>query len=80
MMLLVEERNIAFFRGFVESFGYWGVAGLGLFPSLCFCLYVKWDDHRQAKAHADHGAGPAGHGAHAPAPAAHGATPPAPGH
>jgi hypothetical protein len=72
--LLVDEGHINFFKSYIDHFGYWGVAALGMFPSLCFTVYVKWDDHRQAKAHAHHGAAPAAHGHGTPAetPAGHG--------
>lgn len=41
-----------------------------MIPPLLFCIYVKWDDHRQAKAHAQHGHGHDAHAGGAP-----GATP-----
>ena len=41
-------------QDFIARFGYWGIALIGLLPSVAFTVYVKWDDHRQSKSHAKH--------------------------
>ena len=55
---------------FLEDVGAGTITLFCMIPPLLFCIYVKWDDHRQAKAAAQHGAGHGHSPEHGGAPAA----------
>lgn len=50
-MVKAALLDVAFMKGIVDAWGFWGLTFLCMTPMVAFIGYVWWHDSRQSKKH-----------------------------